>query len=59
MDYPDSLEAVALSLLEKILERDDQPKTNEPPAARLISLYAQCLEVVRGDRMSPDLRMMH
>jgi len=47
--YPDSPEAVALSLLEKILEREgDSAQRNEPPAARMIELYAQCLAAVNG-----------
>ena len=46
-NYPDTPEAVALSLLEKILERGE-PKSKEPAAARMIALYAQCLAAVQG-----------
>ena len=46
MNYPDSPEAVALELLKEILERDNQDKQNEPLAARMIELYAQCLAAV-------------
>jgi hypothetical protein len=46
---------VALSLLEKILEREDRTKTNAPPAAWMMDLYAQCLEAVRGDREMPSV----
>lgn len=46
--WPDAPEAVALALMEKILERDDQTRRNEPPAARILALYAECLAVVQG-----------
>jgi hypothetical protein len=46
MNYPDSPQAVALELLREILGRDDQSKQNEPIAARMIELYAQCLAAV-------------
>jgi hypothetical protein len=52
MDHPDCPEAVALVLLEKILEQDDQTKSNLPPAARLLDLYAECLAATHGDRVA-------
>jgi hypothetical protein len=55
MDHPDSPEAVALVLLEKILERDDQTKSNLPAAARMLDLYAVCLRAATGDRVAFDL----
>jgi len=56
MNYPDSPEAVALELLREILGRDDQSKQNEPIAARMIELYAQCLAAARGSpRETPTL----
>lgn len=54
-NWPDSPEAVAPSLLEKILERDDQTNRNEPPATRLIALYAECLAVVTGRNETPGV----
>jgi hypothetical protein len=56
--YPDSPEAVALSLLEKILEREDQSRSNEPPAAHTLNRYAQCLQAVRGHRETPVLQLV-
>lgn len=44
-NYPDAPEAVALALLEKILERDES-KSNVPAAERLIALYVRCLAAV-------------
>jgi hypothetical protein len=56
MNYPDSPEAVALELLREILERDNQDKQNEPLAARMIELYAQCLAAVtQKSRETPAL----
>jgi hypothetical protein len=50
----DTPESIALILLEKILEREDPlQKRNEPPAARLLDLYAECLMATNGDRLIP------
>jgi hypothetical protein len=51
--HPDSPEACALILLEEILEKDDQTKSNLPPAARMLDLFAECLIAVNGDRLIP------
>jgi hypothetical protein len=48
-----SPEAVALSLLEKIREREEPTQRNEPPAARMIELYVQCLAAVTGKHQPP------
>ena len=55
MDYPDSCEAVALRLFEQIREAEpkDARGRNIPEAARLLGLYAECLQAVRGDRPFP------
>lgn len=50
--YPDSPEGVALALMDKILA-DEGFRSNQPPAARLLWLYQQCLETVCRDRESP------
>jgi hypothetical protein len=52
-------ESVGLALFEKILEQDDQTKTNQPAAARLLDLFSECIRAVNGDRVAPDLGMMH
>jgi hypothetical protein len=55
-DCPDSPEAVALVLLEKILERE-APQRNDTSAAQIIELYAQCLAAVHGK--SHESRVFH
>jgi hypothetical protein len=44
-------------LLEKILGRDGSTTSNQPPAAHLLELYAQCLAAVRGRSHEP--RVFH
>lgn len=48
-NWPECPESVALALMEKILEREDQTtRRNEPAAARILALYAECLAVAQG-----------
>jgi hypothetical protein len=57
--YPESEPAIALWLMERILEREDQTKRNEPVAAHTLDLYAQCLQAVNGDRLTPASAVLH
>jgi hypothetical protein len=50
----DNPESVAWKLFEKILEQDDQVKSNLPAAARMLDLFAECLRAANGDRMPID-----
>jgi len=55
MDFPDTPEAVALALLDRILERDaPQRGSNKPDERRILDLYSQCLAAVTrpaGERL--------
>jgi hypothetical protein len=54
-DLVESPEGVAWKLFKKILEQeDDQAKSNEPVAAKMLDLYAECLGAVNGDRFPID-----
>ena len=49
-DFPDSPEAVALALLDRVLERGEpQQRSNRPTERRIIELYVQCFAAVRGE----------
>ncbi len=49
MDCPETPEAVALALLDRILEREEpQPGANRPREQRLLDLYARCLAAANG-----------
>jgi hypothetical protein len=56
MDFPDSPEAVALALLDRILERDKDAQAkvtrgdNRTKTAALLDLYADCLAAATGRR---------
>ncbi|HTV90135.1 MAG TPA: hypothetical protein VME41_14065 [Stellaceae bacterium] len=46
MDFPDTPEAVALALLDRILERDAPRGSNKTDERRILDLYSQCLAAV-------------
>jgi hypothetical protein len=56
--YPDSPEAVALELWNRIREAEGNPPAergrNVPRRADLLALYSQCLTVVRGADDGPS-----
>lgn len=52
MDYPDSCEAVALRLFERISEAEEKENRrgrNAPARQDLLELYVKCLAAVRTD----------
>ncbi|HVC52772.1 MAG TPA: hypothetical protein VND87_12180 [Stellaceae bacterium] len=54
-DYPDSPEAVALGLLDRVLERGEpQQRSNRPTERRIIDLYVQCLAAVKHEPGAAD-----
>lgn len=57
--YPDSPEAVALALFREIheAERKDGRRLNEPPTQRMLDLFAQCLDAVKGQRTTTAYTM--
>jgi hypothetical protein len=62
--YPDSPEAVALSLFEQIVkeqeEQQEDRRRNAPKehrAREMLDLYAQCLAAIRGHRAASDLTL--
>jgi len=52
MDYPDSIESVALRLFERIKEaeeKEDRRGRNVPARQDMLGLYAECLRAVQGE----------
>jgi len=52
MDYPDSPDAVALALFDRICnaeEKEDRRGRNVPTRHDMLALYAECLKAVHGD----------
>jgi hypothetical protein len=51
MDFPETPEAVALALLDRVLDRSEPERgTNKPRWQEILALYAECLAAVDGDR---------
>jgi hypothetical protein len=60
MDFPDTPEAVALALLDRILEREPEDRhSNKSAEQRVLGLYAQCLATVMTDRSAGSGVTMH
>ena len=54
--YPETAEGAALALLYLIIEQDrslTSRMSNQPVAAYLLDLYAECLRAANGDRGDP------
>ena len=60
--FPDSPEAVALALMDRILEHDESARSrrhNQTTADAMLELFSQCLEAANGKRASSAGAMLH